>query len=152
MGPAVPAHRQPLSRGKVNVRTGSRMCPSAPGDDPGAGPAQEPARGGGTGPGAARTLWGFPEQRGRQRRVPTLSRPSLASTIPERARGKGDGQEKVLKVSIFNPGEGGRTLSINLFPAGSKCCVPGTCDLPSLFSIKEKQALSTSPVKDCVWD
>lgn len=48
VGPAVPAHRQPLSRGKVNVTTGSRMCPSAPGDDPGAGPAQEPARGGGT--------------------------------------------------------------------------------------------------------
>lgn len=69
--------------------------------------------------------------------------------IPERARGKGDDQEKVLKVSNFNPGEGGRRLSINLFPMGSKYRVPVTYYLPSLFSIKEKQALSTSSVKDC---
>lgn len=27
--------------------------------------------------------------------------------------------------------------------------VPVTCDRPSLFSIKEKQTLSTSPAKDC---
>lgn len=132
----IPQGRIPWCRGWSRCRS----CPGAGG-------------GSGTAPRAERTLWGFPERGAGLRCVSTLNRQPLSSIIPERghypgahSRGEGDDREKVLKFLFFNPGEGGRTLSIKLVPGGSKCHVPVTSPH---CSIKEKQTLFTSPVKDC---